>query len=85
MILSRAKTTDPLCERCLKLQKVVPAAVALEFTDDEHSGELPLLYSRGLVSLCAQCAQLVEQDGEIRGCNQFGDPLDPQHSWYRES
>jgi hypothetical protein len=78
MILSRAKATDPLCERCLKLQKVVLAVVAFELADDE--------YSHGLVSLCAQCAKLVEEDGgEIRGCNRSGYPLDPLHSWYRES
>jgi hypothetical protein len=92
MILSRAKATDPLCERCLKLQKVVLAVVAFELADDEQkladSGRLPdpTLYSRGFVSLCAECAQRVEEDGgEIRGCNQSGYPLDPLHSWYRGS
>jgi hypothetical protein len=37
MILNRAKATDPLCERCLKLQQITPAVVAFEFVDDEHS------------------------------------------------
>jgi hypothetical protein len=85
MILGKTTAVEPLCERCLKLQKIVPATVAFELTDDEHSEGLPLLYSRGLVSLCAECAQLVEHDGEIRGCNLSGYPLDPLHSWYRGS
>jgi hypothetical protein len=90
MIFSRAKATDPLCERCLKLQKVVLAIVAFELADDEQkladTGRLPdpALYSRGLISLCQQCADIVEQDGgEIKGCNASGYPLDPTHPWYR--
>ena len=56
MILRRAEATDPLCERCLKLQKVVLAVVAFELADDEQTlaetARLPdpTLYSRGFVS-----------------------------------
>jgi hypothetical protein len=63
MILRRAEATDPLCERCLKLQKVVLAVVAFELADDEQTlaetARLPdpTLYSRGFVSLCAQWAR----------------------------
>src|SRR5512143_3179760 len=54
MILLRTKPTAPLCERCLKLSRIIPAVVAFE-------------YSRGPVALCAKCADIVEQDGgEIR-------------------
>jgi hypothetical protein len=78
MILSRTKPCDPLCERCLKLQKVELAVVAFELEDDEP-------YSRrGLIALCQQCADIVEEDGgEIRGCNESGYPLDPRHPAYR--
>lgn len=68
MILRRTKPTAPLCERCLKLSRIIPAVVAFE-------------YSRGPVALCAKCADIVEQDGgEIRGCNERGYPLDPTRS-----
>jgi hypothetical protein len=72
MILRRTKPYDPLCERCLKLQKIELAVVAFEL-------------SRGTISLCQQCADIVESDGgEIRGCNLSGYPLDPFRPWYRE-
>ena len=71
MILRRTKPTTPLCERCLKLSRIIPAVVAFE-------------YSRGLVALCAECATIVEADGgEIKGCNASGYPLDPTHHCYR--
>lgn len=70
MILSRSKTRGRLCGRCLKLQKIEVAVVCFE---------LP----RGFVALCPGCAQIVEEDGEIKGCDVHGYPLDPTHSWYR--
>ena len=86
MILSRAKPTDPLCARCLKLTHISLAVVAFELADDAQTladaGLLPdpKLYSRGLVALCAECASIVEEDGgEIKGCNESGYPLDPTH------
>jgi hypothetical protein len=79
MILRRMAPTDPLCERCLKLTRVTLAVVAFELVDDEQ-------YSHGAVSLCQQCADIVEEDGgEIRGCNESGYPLDPMHPAYRDS
>ncbi len=69
---NNTKPTEPLCERCLKLQRVTPAvtAVAVGGRDD-------------LVSLCAECAGIVESDGEIKGFNESGYPLDPTHPWYK--
>jgi TRAP-type uncharacterized transport system substrate-binding protein len=71
-------------------QKVELAVVAFELADDAQTladaGKLPdpTLYSRGLISLCRQCADIVEADGgEIRGCNESGYPLDPAHPCYR--
>jgi hypothetical protein len=44
----------------------------------------PKLYSSGLIALCQECANIVEEDGgEIRGCNERGYPLDPTHPAYR--
>jgi hypothetical protein len=90
MILRRTQAYDPLCERCLKQQKIKLAVVAFELAPDAgtlaDAGELPdpTLYSRGLISLCRPCAEIVEEDGgEIRGCNESGYPLDPTHSCYR--
>jgi hypothetical protein len=45
---------------------------------------------RRLASLCARCHNAksrAEQAGEdylIKGCDVFGNPLDPKHPWYRE-
>lgn len=90
MILRKTQPYDPLCGRCLKLQKVEVAVEAFELADDAQTladaGKLPdpTLYSRGLISLCQQCADVVEEDGgEIRGCNESGYPLDPTHPGYR--
>jgi hypothetical protein len=90
MILRRTEPYDPLCERCLKLQKITLAVVAFEPADDAQtladSGRLPwpALYSSGPVALCAECARIVEEDGGvIKGCNESGYPLDPTHPWYR--
>lgn len=70
MILHRKKPTNPLCGRCLKQQKIEVAVVDVAL-------------SGGAVSLCAACANIVEEDGgEIRGCNEQGYPLDPTHPGY---
>jgi hypothetical protein len=89
MILRKTKPCDPLCERCLK-QKIELAVVAFELADDAQTlmatGRLPnpTLYSRGLIALCQQCADIVEGDGGvIKGCNASGYPLDPTHWYYR--
>jgi hypothetical protein len=81
MIVRRIERLDPLCERCLKLQKIELAVWAFELSREDNYFEA----SVGVVSLCQQCASIVESDGgEILGCNESGQPLDPTHSWYRE-
>lgn len=71
MILGKTKPRNPLCERCLKLQKLEVAVVGFEL-------------ARGSVALCAGCAKIVEEDGGvIKGCNANGYPLDPTHGGYR--
>ena len=81
MIVRRTKPLDPLCERCLKLQKIEVAVVAFELSrKDTYFRE-----AGRIVSLCQQCADIVESDGgEIIGCNMSGLPLDPMHPWNRE-
>jgi hypothetical protein len=90
MILRKTEPYDPLCERCLKLTRVTNAVVAFQLAPDKQmlldTGRLPdpTLYSTGLIALCQECANIVEEDGgEIRGCNERGYPLDPTHPWYR--
>jgi hypothetical protein len=92
MILRKTEPYDPLCERCLKLTRVTLAVTAFELAPDKQTlidtGRLadPRLYSSGLIALCQQCADIVEEDGgEIRGCNESGYPLDPTHACYRSS
>ena len=90
MILRKTKPYDPLCERCLKLQKITLAVTAFELAPDVQTlmgtDRLPdpKLYSSGPIALCQQCADIVEEDGGvIKGCNASGYPLDPTHPWYR--
>jgi hypothetical protein len=90
MILRRTEPFDPLCERCVKLTRVTVAAVAFELAPDVRTlmaaGRLPdpKLYSSGLIALCQECANIVDEDGgAIRGCNESGRPLDPTHAYYR--
>jgi hypothetical protein len=65
------KPYDPLCERCLKLQNVEVAVVAVELCC-------------GTVSLCTHCADIVEEDGGvIKGCNESGYSLNPRDHWYK--
>jgi hypothetical protein len=74
----------------LKLTRVTNAVVAFQLAPAKQTlldtGRLPdpTLYSTGLIALCQECANIVEEDGgEIRGCNERGYPLDPTHPWYR--
>ena len=77
MIVRRFKPLDPLCERCLKLTKIECAVVAFEL-----SCTYDYFREAAIVSLCQQCADIVERDGgEIIGCNVHGLPLDPMHPW----
>ena len=53
MILRRTEPFDPLCERCLKLQKIELAVVAFELADDEQT-----LADTGRLldpTLCSRC------------------------------
>jgi hypothetical protein len=72
MILRRTEPYDPLCERCLKLTRVTLAVTAFELAPDVQTlmdtGRLtnPKLYSSGLIALCQECADIVEDGALIR-------------------
>jgi hypothetical protein len=59
MILRRTEPHDPLCERCLKLQKIKLAVVAFELADDEQT-----LADTG--RLLDPTSKIVEEDGGAR-------------------
>lgn len=83
--------TNPLCEVCLKQQRIAPAIVVDHIVAIRAGGDAyPALDQ--LMSCCASChnrkTRIVEQLGKdltIKGCDEFGYPLDPTHPWYRAS
>jgi 5-methylcytosine-specific restriction protein A len=89
--LRKQKLQDrPLCELCLKIGRVEPAAAVDHLVAIKAGGEpYPPLYA--LMSLCTSChntkTRVVEQLGRefaVRGCDVNGMPLDPNHPWNRE-
>lgn len=74
----------PLCAWCMKIGRVTPASVADHI--EPHRGD-PVKFAGPLQSLCATChsahKQLLETSGYIRGCDERGYPLDPNHPWNR--
>jgi 5-methylcytosine-specific restriction enzyme A len=81
---------NPLCEPCLKLQRIVPAvAVDHLIAVKAPRGEAYPALDR-LMSCCASChnrkSRIVEQMGKeltVKGCDENGYPLDPRHPWYQ--
>jgi 5-methylcytosine-specific restriction protein A len=81
---------NPLCEVCLKPRRIVPAvAVDHVIAIRSHGDPYPAL--EGLTSCCAPChnrkTRVTEQLGKeltVKGCDEFGYPLDPNHPWNRE-
>ena len=77
----------PLCECCIKIGRIEPATAVDHITPIKGGGE-PYPGLDGLASLCASCHNLKtrgEQTGEnylLKGCDVFGNPLDPRHPWY---
>jgi 5-methylcytosine-specific restriction enzyme A len=81
-----------LCEVCLKIGRLEPATVVDHIVSIKSGGgAYPAL--DGLMSCCVSCHNYKtrgEQLGKalppkgIRGCDVHGNPLDPNHHWYRE-
>jgi 5-methylcytosine-specific restriction enzyme A len=89
--LRRLKLQEkPLCELCIKIGRIEPATVVDHLVAIKAGGDpYPPLYA--LMSLCAPChntkTRVVEQLGReftVRGCDERGYPLDPNHPWNRE-
>ena len=82
----------PLCEYCLNEGQLTPA-VAVDHIDRITKGGDPFPSLERVMSCCASChnrkTRIVEQQGKpltpkgIRGCDAHGNPLDPNHPWYR--
>jgi 5-methylcytosine-specific restriction protein A len=82
---------NPLCELCLKQQRIVPA-VAVDHVIAIKAGGDPYPALENLTALCEPChnrkTRIVEQMGKeltIKGHDEFGYPLDPNHPWNREA
>jgi 5-methylcytosine-specific restriction enzyme A len=79
----------PLCQACLQVGRIEPATVVDHRSPIRRGGD-PFPALEQLASLCARCHNAktrAEQAGEaylIKGCDVFGNPLDPKHPWYRE-
>ena len=83
--------TNPLCETCLKQQRIVPATV-VDHVLAVKAGGAPYPALDELRSQCASChnrkTNIVEQQRKeltVKGCDEYGYPLDPNHSWYSGS
>jgi 5-methylcytosine-specific restriction enzyme A len=82
--------TNPLCEPCRRLDRLVPAVAVDHILAINDGGDaFPAL--DGLMSMCTRChnrkTRIVEQQGKeltTKGCDVHGMPLDPTHPWYQE-
>jgi 5-methylcytosine-specific restriction enzyme A len=83
---------NPLCETCLQqYQRIVPATVVDHILAIKAGGE-PYPPLDRLRSQCASChntktrhvEQLHRDAVPIKGCDERGYPLDPNHPWNRE-
>jgi 5-methylcytosine-specific restriction enzyme A len=81
--------THPLCEICLKHQKIEPAVAVDHIIPINAAGGSPYPALDWLMSLCASChnrktrGEQLGRELPIRGCDINGMPLDPRHPWYR--
>lgn len=81
---------NPLCEPYLKQQRLEPAT-AVDHIVAIRAGGDPYPALEGLMSCCTSChnrkTRIVEQQGReltVKGCDERGYPLDPNHPWNRE-
>lgn len=76
----------PLCAMCQQEDKVC-AAEELDHIVP-HRGDLALFWNvQNLQALCRfhhrSVKAQMERSGRVRGCDANGEPLDPNHAWYR--
>lgn len=75
---------QPWCVYCEQTKHKTKATVVDHIAP--HKGDTRLFYNPGnLQSLCKQChdshKQRLERSGKLRGCDEHGNPLDPNHHW----
>jgi 5-methylcytosine-specific restriction endonuclease McrA len=81
---------NPLCEVCLTVQRIESAVSVDHIVAIKAGGDVyPALDA--LTSLCESChnrkSRIVEQQGKemtIKGCDEQGYPLDPNHPFYKD-
>jgi 5-methylcytosine-specific restriction protein A len=73
----------PLCEDCARRGRTTAATVADHV--EPHKGDPDRFFHGALQSLCKPChdihKQSFERTGRMRGCDEDGRPLDPNHAW----
>jgi len=81
---------NPCCELCLQ-QGWVEAAKVVDHCVPINAGGDPFPALDGLMSMCVGChngktrAEQMGKDYRVKGCDVFGQPLDPNHPWNREA
>src|SRR4030095_14991224 len=79
---------NPLCEACLQVGRLEPAT-EIHHRTPINAGGNPYPPVDELASLCAGChnamtrADQLGEDYMAKGFDIFGNPLDPNHPWYR--
>ena len=74
---------QPLCKLCADRGLIVAAEVCDHVTP--HKGDELLFFNGPFQSLCASChngaKQSLERTGRLRGVDDQGNPVDPEHHW----
>jgi 5-methylcytosine-specific restriction protein A len=83
---------NPLCEPCLKLGRIEPAAAVDHIVAVKAPGGEAYPALDKLMSMCLRChnrksriVEQLDQELSVRGCDIYGYPLDPAHPWYAGS
>lgn len=81
---ARQLRDHPLCRMCQEAGRITPATIC---DHDDHVGKKdPARFFDGpFASLCKThhdgAKQRQEKRGQVIGCDESGQPLDPQHPW----
>lgn len=75
---------EPLCRMCQQIGRTMPSDTVDHIK--EHHGDEALFWDRGnLQALCKMCHNsakaLKEKHGFASGCDDSGEPVDPDHPW----